>query len=266
MKGWIRQRRGTAEDLFVAEEVFRELAPKRDYRALLGLGQSLERQGVLFRESAEAVGRGERLPAGARRGDPAARTETRVRELERRADEAWTESVAWYERTLEQKPGELQAINGLQRVHALAGRPEESLAWAERLLEQSRAEVEFWEAQLERPELSSSEERRLRNLRRGSRELQAATHLQASTLLVGVGREAAALTHLDEAIALDAEDPEVHSRRAQLLHALDRREEAVASLEDYLRLSEEGFDHPDIARAMELLADWKAALPPAEAR
>ena len=251
MKGWIRQRRGTPEDVFVAESVFRDLAPKQDYRALLGLAQALERKGVLFIESAEAVAAGRRETASA---DPV----ERAAELRDQASAAWRESVQWYERTLEEKPGELQAVNGLQRVHGLQGNLEESLSWSERLLEQSKAEVDFWQAQLKRPELSASEERRLRDLQQTSRELQVETHLQASTLLEKLGRPAQALAHVDEALLSEPDHPGTHARRAQLLHQLGRHADAVASLETYLRLSDEAFDHPDVARALDLLTTWRA--------
>lgn len=251
MKGWIRQRRGTPEDVFVAEGVFRDLAPKKDYRALLGLAESLERKGVLFHESAEAVASGRRETAAS---DPT----RRATELHGQADAAWKESVQWYERTLEKKPGELQAINGLQRVHGLLGNLDRSLSWSERLLEQSKAEVDFWEAQLKRPELSASEEHRLRGLQQTSRELQVETHLQASTLLKKLDRPAEALAHVEEALLIEPDQPSTHARRAQLLHQLGRNADAVASLETYLRLSDEAFDHPDVARALDLLTTWRA--------
>jgi tetratricopeptide (TPR) repeat protein len=243
MKGWIRQRRGGPEDIYVAEQVFRELAPKRDYRALLGLAEALERKGVLYWEAADALD-----PPDAARED----------ELRGKARAAWGESIEYYEKTLERKTGEQQALNGLQRAHALRGELEEALEWSERLLEQSAEETAFWEKQLERPELSADEEDRLRTLLLQSRDLAAGTHLQASTLLVTLGRREEALVHVDQALELDPEAAETHSRRAQLLHALGRPVEAIASLESYLRLSEEGFDHPDVARALDLLTTWKS--------
>jgi tetratricopeptide (TPR) repeat protein len=246
MKGWIRQRRGGPEDIYVAEQVFRELAPKRDYRALLGLAEALERKGVLYWEAADKLD-----PAD---GGAAAREE----ELRGKARAAWGESIEYYGKTLERKTGEQQALNGLQRVHALRGELEEALAWSEKLLEQSAEETAFWEKQLERPELSADEEDRLRSLLLQSRELAAGTHLQASTLLVSLERREEALVHVDQALELDPEAAETHSRRAQLLHALGRPVEAIASLESYLRLSEEAFDHPDVARALDLLTTWKS--------
>jgi tetratricopeptide (TPR) repeat protein len=242
MKGWIRQRRGTAEDIYLAEQVFRELAPGRDYRALLGLAEALERKGILYREASERAGVEAR----------------RAAELEAEADRSWKESVEYYGRTLEHKPGEPQALNGLQRVHALRGEYERALGWSEKLLAQSGSEIAFWEQQLGRENLGADEEHRLRALLLSSRDLQAATHLQASTLLVQMGREREALEHVEAALALDPDAPETHSRRAQLLHALGRPAEAVASLENYLRLSDHAYDHPDVARALDLLSAWKA--------
>ena len=246
MKGWIRQRRGTPEDIYVAEQVFRELAPGRDYRALLGLGEALERKGVLYWEAADAVDEADEKAVAHEEG------------LRGKARAAWEESIEFYGKTLERKPGAQQALNGLQRVHALRGELEEALAWSEKLLLQSAGETAFWEKQLERPELSAAEEDRLRSLLLQSRDLAAGTHLQASTLLVGLERREEALEHVDRALELDPEAAECHSRRAQLLHALGRPVEAIASLESYLRLSEESFDHPDVARALDLLTTWKS--------
>jgi len=253
MKGWIRQRRGTAADVFAAEEIFRGLLPSKDYRVLLGLGEALERKGVLYWESASAVEGGKRFTKAS---DPQAR----AKELRGDAQTCWRESLEHYEKALERKPGELQAINGMQRVYALRGEKEKALRWSQELLDKSAAEAEFWTRQLERPDLSADEEARLRALLAGSEKLQIETHLQASTLLAGLDRPAEALEHLDRVLELDPEQAEVHSRRAQLLHRLGRIEEAIASLENYLRFSEGGFDHPDVARAMDLLARWKGEL------
>jgi tetratricopeptide (TPR) repeat protein len=253
MKGWIRQRRGTAEDLFVAEKIFRDLVRGKDYRALLGLSEALERKGVLYWEAAAAVESGERFTEAA---DPIAR----AAELRVDAQKSWAESVDFYGRTLDIKPAEIQAINGLQRVHALSGDFEASLGWSNQLIEQSTAEITFWTGQLERPDLTAAEEQRLRNLLTSSTELQTQTHLHASTVLVQLGRSDEALEHLDQAVELEPDDPHVHSRRAQLLYELGRTEEAVAALESFLRLSDQDFDHPDVARALELLTTWQREL------
>ena len=250
MKGWVRQRRGGAEDIFVAESIFRDLVSEEDYRALLGLAEALERKGVLYWESADAVESGERFTEAA---DPIAR----AGELRTEAQTAWRESVQYYELTLEKKPGEIQAVNGLQRVHALAGDLTESLDWSRKLLAQTSAEIGFWEIQLERPDLTAAEEARLRELVISSSDLLVQTYLQASSVLFQLHRAEEALVQLNRALALSPDEPQVHSRKAQLLHELGRTREAVDEIQTFLRLSELDFDHPDVARALELLATWQ---------
>jgi len=252
MKGWIRQRRGTARDLLVAENIFRDLRDDEDFRVELGLGEALERKGVLYDEAARAVASGERFTENP---DPQAR----AAELTQMATDAWTESLECYRRTLELKPGEFQAMNGLQRVLALQGRYEESLRWAEELLAGSKAEMDFWRERLRRPDLTAEEEARLRTLLDGSTDLQAATHLAAASQLVALGRREEALGHLDFAGALEPDRAEIHSRRAQLLAQMDRPSEAVLAIQEFLRYTRLPFEHPDVRRAYDLLAECELA-------
>jgi tetratricopeptide (TPR) repeat protein len=254
MAGWIRQRRGTAKDILVAEQIFRELAPKDDYRSLLGLGQALERKGILFDEAAVAVAEGRREPEGG--GDPA----ERAKQLARDARAAWRESIECYEKTLEKKPGEFQAYNGMQRVYALRGEYAESLRWADRLLEESQAEIGFWNKQLARPDLSAEEEERLRGLLEGSTKLLFETRLTASNLLVELDRKAEAVTHLDAALELQANSPDVLGRRGQLLCALGRQAEALADLRNFLKYSTLDFEHPDVRQAWSLIEECEQEL------
>jgi Tfp pilus assembly protein PilF len=246
MKGWIRQRRGTTQDIFVSERIFRDLVDGKDYRAELGLAEALERKGVLFREASEAVASGERFTE---KLDP----QERAGELLEDAREAWQESQRHYEKALELKPGEFQAFNGLQRVLALMGDDEGSLRWADRILEDSSAEMTFWRERLRRPDLTAAEEGRLRRLLDGSIKLQVETHLAAATLLVKNDREAEALEHLDQAALLAPGKAEIHSRRAQLLHKAGRNDEAAEAIQSYLRAADLPFEHPDVKRAYALL-------------
>lgn len=258
MKGWIHQRLGTADDVFLAEQTFRRLLSTRDYRVILGLGEALERKGVLFWESADAVEEGRRYTTASDR-------DQRASELRADAHEAWDESVERYEQTLERKPGEIQAINGLQRVHALSGKHGEALRWSRKLLTMVEAEAKFWSRQLERPDLSSDEEQRLRELMSDSERLELETRLQVARLLVGLERYPEALVELDRVLLIDPTAPGIHGRRAQLLYRSGRVEEALASLENYLRFSEEEFDHPDVTRALELMVQWQRELEEAAA-
>ena len=246
LKGWIRQQRGTTQDIFVAEAIFRELVEDGDYRALLGLGQALERKGVLYEEAAVAVASGARETTAP---DPAAR----ATDLGEQAKGFWREATVWYERTLEKKPGEFQAINGMQRVTALLGEHEKSLEWARTLLDLSTAEISFWQAQLERADISAPEEKRLRTMLASSRNLQRETHMQASNLLVRLDRKDEALQHIDGALAIDPDDAQANSRRGWLCYELSRYEDALASLRAYLRLSTQPVEHPDITRAFDMI-------------
>jgi len=246
MKGWIRQRRGTAQDLMIAERIFRDLQGDDDFRVELGLGEALERKGVLYREASEGVASGERFTESP---DPQARAV----ELMQQAEDAWAESVECYQRTLQLKPGEFQAMNGMQRVLALRGDYEGSLRWAEELLAASRSEMDFWRERLRRPDLTAQEEARLRDLLAGSTDLQVATHMTAAVLLMALGRPEEALRHLDGAGFLEPQRAEVHSRRAQLLTSLGRPSEAVLAIQEFLRYTELPFEHPDVRRAYDLL-------------
>jgi len=248
MLGWCRQMRGTRDDLLVAERVFRDLAPRKDFRALLGLAECLERKGVLYVESAAAIDAGERSTDAS---DPQAR----AKELRASANDYWNEALVHYQAVLAAKPSEGQAMNGLQRTFALLGRPEDSLIWADKLLAQSASEAEFWRKQLERTDLRADEEARLRGRLLDSSDLTVATHYSAASLLVKLGRKAEAAAHLDEVVLLVPEDPNAYSRRAQVLFELGRFEEARANLDDFLRLSGLDFDHPDVQRAYQLQAD-----------
>ena len=253
MKAWIRQKRGGAEDVLLAERLFRDLVDDGDYRATLGLGQALERKGVLYWESAASVERGERPTKSS---DPVARAE----EMRQEARDFWHESVEWYEETLALKSGELQAVNGLQRVWALIGDLEQSLHWSNALLEQSEREIEYWRAELQRPDLRAVEEDECRRLLNASTALMVETHLVASTSLVQLGRRQEALPHLDRAIELAPDRAGSYSRRAQLNHDFGNVRAARADLEQFLRLSTLPVDHPDMRRAFDLLADCEVEL------
>jgi tetratricopeptide (TPR) repeat protein len=253
MLGWILQRKGTPKDVLDAERVFRDLAPEKDYRALLGLAESLERKGLLYAEAADAVESGSRTTEAP---DPT----KRVAELRKEAQDYWSESVVHYQTTLAQRPSEGKAKNGLQRVYALLGQSEKSLEWAQQLLEQTGAEIEFWKKQLQRPDLTARDEDRLRSLLKASAGLEVETHIHSSTLLLELGRKDEAVAHLDKVLALAPERADGYSRRAQILFELGRFEEAIADIDEFLRLSNLDFEHPDIRRAYQLRSDCEAAL------
>lgn len=248
MLGWCRQRGGSREDLDVAERVFRDLLPRKDYRAVLGLAECLERKGVLYRESAENI-------ASGKRSTDATDPKERSVELLAKATELWNEALIHYQAVLAAKPSESQAMNGLQRTFALLGRSEDSLLWGEKLLTQTAAEAEFWNKQLKRTDLRADEEARVRGRLMSATDLTVATHFSSASLLMSLGRKAEAVAHLDQIVLLAPNEAGAYSRRAQLLFDLGRYEEARANLDDYLRLSGLDFDHPDVQRAYQLQAD-----------
>lgn len=252
MKAWIRQKRGAPEDVLMAEKLFRDLARDGDYRATLGLGQALERKGVMYFEAAGPVERGERETRAA---DPARRGE----ELRALAKSAWKDSVRWYETTLEKKPNYLEAVNGLQRVCALLGDLDRSLEWSNMLLTQGAREMDFWREELKRPDLRAVEEEECRKLLAASTTLLSETHLAASTSLVQLGRADEALPHLDSAAALEPERAEIYSRRAQLHKDAGRLAEAREDIQRFLRLSMLPVEHPDMRRAYDLLQECEVA-------
>lgn len=253
MLGWCRQRRGTKEDILVAERVFRDLAPAKDYRALLGLAESLERKGMLYSEAAGGLERGDVVIDT---GDPVALAAQRRTE----AQGFWKEAVSFYLQTLEKRPDEPQAINGLQRTYALLGNDAESLKWSTTLLQQTGLEIEAWNKMLSRSDLTARDEERFRNLLKSTTDLEVETHLTASTLLRRLGRKAEAVQHLDQVLAMAPQRPDGYSRRAELLIELGRYDEAMANLDEFLRLSTLPFEHPDIRRAYQLRSDCEAAV------
>jgi tetratricopeptide (TPR) repeat protein len=253
IKGWVHIKRGKTDNVLFAERVFRDLVKNGDFRARIGLGEALERKGVLFWDSAAAVESGERATPAA---DPVKRAE----ELRRDARKLWQESRSQYEQALAEKPSAIQAINGLQRVSALQGDHEAALAWSLKLLELSQQEIEYWRADLKRPNVPLAQEEETRRLLAGGEKLVLETHLQASGLLVTLGRKVEALAQLDAALALAPDRAEIYSRRAQLHRDLGQHQLARADIEQFLKRSTLELDHPDVQRALDLLSECEVAL------
>ncbi len=253
IKGWTHIKRGTSDDVLLAEKLFRRVIRDADYRAQIGLGEALERKGVLYWESAAEV-------AAGRRSTPAADPARRAEELRHEARKFWNESSSLYQSALKSKPSNIQAINGLQRVAALCGDHDSALAWSLMLLELSRQELEFWRADLARPKLSAAQESEIRRLLAGGERLVLETHLQASGLLVTLGRKDEAVAHLDAALALDPARSEIYSRRAQVRRDLGQHDDARKDIEQFLKRSQLALDHPDVQRALDLLGECEVAL------
>lgn len=251
--GWVAIKRGKTDDVLRAEKLFRELAKSGDYRAQIGLGEALERRGVLYWETAQGIESGARSTPS---NDPS----SRVDKLREDARKYWAESEVDYQKALATKPSAIQAINGLQRVAALRGDHEAALNWSLKLLELSRQELEFWRGDLARPNLSATQEAEIRRLLAGGTKLVLETHMQASTLLVKLGRKREGVEQLDAAAQLDPQRAEIYSRRAQLLMDLGDHANARRDIEQFLKLSPLDVQHPDVQRALDLLSECEVAL------
>jgi tetratricopeptide (TPR) repeat protein len=84
-------------------------------------------------------------------------------------------------------------------------------------------------------------------------------------LLHKIGRDADALVHIDAALEVNPEHAELYSRRAELKKDLHRYDEAIKDIDNYLRLSSQPFDHPDIQHAWRLRTECEEELRTARA-
>lgn len=251
--GWTLIKRGRPADLLGAEKLFRELLETGDYRATLGLATALERKGVAQKEASQDIRSGKRVTDAS---DPALRADELVVE----SHESWGEAAKLYQRTLEQRPGDVDAQNGTIRVQALLGEPERSLAASEELIASLETDLEFWKQRLLRPEISEGEEQRFRKLVRQQTDLLVTARLHASSLLWELERPAEAATQLDAALAVDPARIELLGRRAEVRKELGRYEEAIEDLRAFLRQTDKPFEHPDVKRAWRLEAECSEAL------
>jgi len=113
IQAWTLQRRGTPKDIAQAESMFRALQKGGDFRAILGLAESLERKGVLYSESAANLRSGKRVSEAA---DPS----KRVEDFEAQALKSWDESIKQYEKALaKQKERASKPCAAIQRQHSV---------------------------------------------------------------------------------------------------------------------------------------------------
>ena len=251
--GQVLVRKGTLEDIASAELVYESLLRDDDPRATLGLATCKERMGIFYDEAGRAIADGTRFTEAR---DPMAR----AKELTKRAQELWEEGEEYYLEALSEKSDDRSVLNGLQRITALQGRTEDSLAYANRLLEVCTGELEFWQAQMQRPDLSARDEDSIRVDLRELEKLAKRTHFHAADLEVELGNDMAALDHLGAVARLDPNMPEVHSRRAQLFKRVGDYSAALAEIEEFLRLSQLPFEHPDVNAAYTLKQECEEAL------
>lgn len=254
-------KRGRPEDMLRAERRLAGIENEGDYQVRLCLAIALERKGLALDEAASAIESGKRITEAA---DPS----QRVAELRKQALDCWRGSIARYERVLAEHKDDTDAMSGLLRVHGLLGDAKSSLVWAEKLLATTQVDLDFWNKQLLRPDMSSDEEARFRGLAKQYSELQGKTRVTAATLLHELGRDADAEAQLSVAIELDPERAELYGRRAELRKAQKDYAAAIQDLDTFLRLSTLTIpsDHPDVRRAWNLQRECEEALRTARAQ
>jgi tetratricopeptide (TPR) repeat protein len=250
VQAWSLQKRGSTSDIAEAERLFRELQSMGDHRAVLGLAEALERRGLAFAEGAERLKSGQRVTEAA---DPA----QRVADYEAESKKAWKESHGLYLKALELQQYSNDALNGLVRIEMLRGNNKEALGWAEQLITTVQGTLDFWNQQLLRTGLSTSEESRFRGDARALTKMVTATHLTAADLCMTLNRDPEALAHLDAAVKLDPDRPELYSRRAQAHKELGRFTDAARDIDKFIGLSTLDPNHPDIQRAWRLRKEFQ---------
>jgi tetratricopeptide (TPR) repeat protein len=251
MIGWIRLRKNGNEDLILAERFFRDLIEDGDKNdnTVLGLAITCERLGKAYDDVSRALLAGEREPAA---GEDRERS---AQELSTKARRYWKEAIQLCEGILAAGEGNTNAMNALQRIHALAGDYERSLEWSQRLLERTQAELVSWRRMLQEKDLQESEEVLFRKNERAALDLETDTHIFAATLLFRLQRYDEALAHLDVLVTNAPDLAQAYSLRGQMRARVGQYEGAVQDLDRYLALSDAPFEHPDVKRAFELRAE-----------
>ena len=245
--GNVYLRRGMTEDILKALKVF-ELHPnKGDYRIHLGLGEAHERLAILEEEASEAIASGDRYTER----DP----EERAAELALSSVEHLTIANAAFLEAEQIHQGELNAVNGLIRTHALLGEDEKSINWSEVLID-----VLLTSSKLRRVELEDVGKELMRAIRSNT-GMVIKTHFHVASLYGRMGRTQEAADELGKIISLDPQVSEAYSRRAQLFFKLGQHLKAKESVEKFINLeAARPFEDPDIRAAYDLMARCDAAL------
>ncbi len=251
--GWVLQKRGRTEDILVAEQVFRAGLHFDDARFDLGLALALERKGLLHDEAARDIETGARATEAP---DP----NVRVAELRKIARDSWEEALEYFDKALERKIEDHDALNGKMRVLALLGRPAESIAIADELLLILVATTDHYRSKLLSSELAERDEENFRKMLARENEFEVKVRMHAAGVLRTLGRNAEAAEHLEKVLALAPELAEAHSRYGQVLYDLGDYDRAIYSLDRYLSISTYPLDHPSIQQALDLRDRCQRAL------
>jgi len=253
MLGRCHQTRGKLEDILIAEKIFREHPAKKDYRVHLCLGGCLERKGSYYMEASEKVASGERFTEAA---DPNVRAD----ELAAQAKASWKEALTSYQAALDRFPGSFEALNGLMRTNVLLEQFDESFAWSERLLQSIGESNEVFQKRLKELEARGSATVDIEKALLANSDLQVQALLLRSDILHQKGQFREALAELDKAVVLDPSLAEIYARRGQVLSQLGEYQRSNDSVEQFLSLSTDPFESPNIRRAFALIESNKQAM------
>ena len=253
MLGRCYQTRGTLQDVLFAEQVFRDHPAQDDYRVALCLAGSLERKGSFYDQASIAVASGDTFTEAA---DPAARAV----ELEEDAMDAWRESYELYGKSLVLYTGSFETLNGLMRTSVYLGLYEESFEWSTQFLESLASSNSLFNKKLREQEMRSEATVDTEKTLLDNMDLESEIRLHRSELLYRDNKTREALIELNAILALDEGKAEVYARRGQILHKLGEFQRSTDSLERYMSLSEEPFEHPNVRQAFTLIEKNKAAL------
>ena len=259
MLGRCHQTRGTLQDVLAAEKIFRTHPAKKDFRVRNCLGGSLERKGSYYYEAAIAVASGERLTEAA---DPEARAE----ELKTQAFDSWREAYSEYEEALRLFPGGFEALNGLMRTSVLMEQYDQSFEWSTHFLKAISESNQVFRKRLREQQTvgDATVDTELTLLNNSDLEVQVRLH--RSELLHRRGEFRDSLSELDTALAIDDQLPDIYALRGQLLRKLGEYQRSNDSLQEYLSLSNDPFDHPNVRQAFDWIEANKADLAVEKAR
>ncbi|QDV06730.1 Tetratricopeptide repeat protein [Planctomycetes bacterium Poly30] len=239
--------RGNAQDIQVAIDTFKRIRTKDDFKVQASWGAAVERLGMFYEEASEGIRSGDRSTDAA---DPMARAD----ELHETAVKYWSEAHDRFQRSLELRSGEPEAINGLVRTSALLGRTQESIAHARSLVDAIQASQRLVANELDNTEITAASEERLFKNRASNAEFEVKTRLYIATALRREGDLSGAIDELDQIIALDPYLAQAHSQKAQLLFEAGDFVKARASITRFLemRAPTSTVNDPDIKQAFEL--------------
>ncbi|TAJ12238.1 MAG: hypothetical protein EPO68_13865 [Planctomycetota bacterium] len=251
---WCQLRRESRDGLFAAEREFRALLVPGGYEARLGLANALDRLGRLSQAAAADLEAGKREAVAGK--DPL----VRAKELRAQAQTQWKEARTQFAEILKTKPADRSALNGSQRVCAYLGAWKDALGYSLELLRSLEADREFYAQQLDRPQISLADEARFKQSLDDARRLTVDTLVFASDALVKLDARDQAVERLGSAIELDPKRAELYGLRAKRLYDLARYAEAITDIDQFLRLSEHPYEHPDVRGAYELRSKCELGL------